>query len=71
MASQVIKNRIEFNLYPDEKSYRNYVSLSFEEDQDMSLEALQRMCRAFALCLGYAESSVDRVFGEANYDDRY
>lgn len=71
MAPQVIKNRIEFNLYPDERSYRNAISLSFEEDQDMSLEALQRMCRAFALCLGYAESSVDKVFGEANYDDRY
>lgn len=71
MASQVIKNRIEFNLYPDEKSYRNAVSLSFEEDQDMGLESLQRMCRAFALCLGYSERNVNEVFGEANYNNDY
>jgi hypothetical protein len=69
MKPKVIKNRIEFNLYPDDESYQQAVSLGFDVNQDMSLEALHRMCRYFALCLGFAESSVDEVFGEESYDD--
>ncbi len=69
MKSRVIKNRIEFNLYPDDDSYQQAVSLGFDVDQDMQLETLHRMCRYFALCLGFAESSVDKVFGEESYDD--
>jgi len=69
MKPRVIKNRIEFNLYPDEDSYQQAVSLGFDVDQDMPLEALHRMCRYFALCLGFAESSVDEMFGEESYND--
>lgn len=68
MKSRVIKNRIEFNLYPDEESYQQAVNLSFEVDQDMSLTELHRLCCRFAACLGFAEKSIEEVFGEENYD---
>lgn len=64
MTPKVIKNRIEFNLYPDDNSYQMPVSLSFEVDQDMNLAMLHRLCRYFALCLGFGMSSIDEVFGE-------
>lgn len=68
MKYKVIKNRIEFNLYPDEESYQQGVSLSFEVNQDMSINELHRLCCRFAACLGFTEKSIEEVFGEENYD---
>ena len=65
MKLKTIRNRVEFNLYPDEESYQTPVSLSFEVDQDMTLEVLHKLCRYFALCLSFSPESVDEVFGEA------
>ena len=64
-----IMNRIEFTRYIDEGSYQQPVTLTFEVPQDMPLTTLHRLCRYFALCLGYTMKSVDEVFGEETYDD--
>ena len=68
MKPKVIKNRIEFNLYPDDESYQQAVNLSFEVDEDMSLNTLHRLCCRFAACLGFTEKSIESVFGEEDYD---
>ena len=56
---------LEFEFYPNEKldTYHN-VDLRFSVPTDMTLEELHTLCKRFALACGYAEASVEQVFGE-------
>lgn len=66
-------NSIEFNYHidkdnPDNK-YKHETTIWFDVSDDMHIGELHRLCRAFALVLGYTESTVDEYFGEERYDD--
>lgn len=63
------KDTYNFEFYPDGDDRRN-IRLSYDVPGDgVTCGELQRMCKAFALALGYAPSSVEECFGEDVYDD--
>ena len=60
---------IEFNYYNDDNEFAPNVNLTFRTTPDMTIGELQSFCKKFAKALGYADESVEEVFGEY-YDDR-
>ena len=52
--------RLEFSFYPT--SYNN-VNLSFDCDQDMTLDEFKSFCMRMAYAMSYPASSIEEVFG--------
>lgn len=55
---------ISFSFYPSEHIYRHDTNLMFSVDDDMGLEEFHRLCKRFALTLGFSEKGINEVFGE-------
>lgn len=67
--SDDIVNRIEFNFYPDDRSNMRAVNLGVDVEDDMHIATIHRLCRYFAMCLGYTPETVNKYFGEEHDDD--
>lgn len=60
----------EFQYWNDTNPFANEIDLTFKVEEDKStLGNLQAMCKAFARALGYANESIEEVFGE-DIEDR-
>lgn len=62
-SSESVKNTFNFEFYPDSEHER-CVRLSFDMEPDLHISEVHRMCRAFAIALGYSVKSVNEYFGE-------
>ena len=54
---------LEFEFYPRCEGYED-VDVRFGVNPDISLHQFHRLCKRFALAMGYPESSVEEAFGE-------
>lgn len=48
--------------------FENDVKMAFKAFPDMHIATFHKLCRRFALAIGYAESSVDEYFGDEQED---
>lgn len=62
-------NRYEFTFYPGEDNeYEHYTCLTLEAPEGLHAADFHRMCRNFALVLGYAPETIDEYFGPERDD---
>ena len=54
---------LEFEFYPHCEGYAD-IDVRFGVSPDISLHQFHRLCKLFALTMGYPESSVEETFGE-------
>lgn len=52
-----------------EDEYNQTVTVSYNVPEGMSIYTLHRLCKKFALTMGYADASVESVFGETQWND--
>lgn len=62
------KNTYNFEFYPDAPELDS-VRVSFDIQEDLHCAKLHRMCKAFALALGYHSDTVEKYFGHDSFDD--
>lgn len=55
---------ISFSFYPTDHEFWSDTYLSFSVHNDMDLGELHRLCKKFALSLGFSEGGVEKYFGE-------
>ena len=60
-------DQVSFSFHSDNKEDCNDFYLNFIVSEDMTIWELHRLCKRFALALGYAEKNVEDVFGEDYY----
>lgn len=60
-------DQVSFSFHPDNKENYNDIYLSFFVNEEMSIWELHRLCKRFALVLGYAEKTVEEAFGKDCY----
>lgn len=60
-------DQVSFSFHTDNKEDCNDFYLNFIVSEDMTIWELHRLCKRFALALGYAEKNVEDVFGEDYY----
>ena len=58
---------LEFEFYPHCEGYAD-VDVRFGVSPDISLHQFHRLCKRFALVMGYSESSVEEIFGENRWE---
>lgn len=44
-------------------------SVTFTMPEDYTIYTLHRLCKRFAAALGYAESTIEKAFGETVWED--
>lgn len=54
---------LEFEFYPHHEGYED-IDVRFGVTHDIGLSQFHRLCKRFALAMGYPESSVEEIFGE-------
>lgn len=57
-------NTVSFSFYPIDHNFFHDIYLNFSVHEDMDIYELHRLCKRFALVLGYSEDCVERVFRE-------
>ena len=65
---EIYRATYNFECYPDNKNSIN-TRLSFDINEDLHCAKFHRMCKAFALALGYHPDTVEKYFGEDSDDD--
>ena len=60
-------DQVSFSFHSDNKEDCNDFYLNFIVSEDMTIWELHRLCKRFALALGYAEKNFEDVFGEDYY----
>ena len=60
-------NQISFSFHPENKENHNDFYLNFFVSENMTIGELHRLCKRFALTLGYSEKNVEEAFGEDCY----
>ena len=60
-------NQVSFSFHPDNKEDCNEFYLNFFVNKGMTIGELHRLCKRFALALGYSEKNVEDAFGEDCY----
>jgi len=64
------RDTINFEYWPHDKNEDSTPTrLSFDVKEGLHCAALHKMCKAFALALGYTPQTVERYFGEDSDDD--
>ena len=58
---------VTFSFYPTDHEFWHDTYLSFSVHNDMRLEELHRLCKKFALALGFSQEGVEEIFG-GNWD---
>ncbi len=61
-------NTFEFEFYPSSE-HEHRVSVSFEQPADLHISELHRMCKAFALALGYDYRNIEEYFGKDRWEE--
>ena len=62
-------NTIGFYYRENLNEFAHDVDLQFSISSDAHLGEIFNMCKKFAIALGYADASVEEVFGPDNEDD--
>ena len=64
------RDTFNFEFWPDEHNEHEIpMRLSFDMRPNLYCCEIHRMCRAFALALGYTLETVDKYFGPESFDD--
>lgn len=58
---------LEFEFYPHCEGYHD-IDLRFGVNPDITLQEFHGLCKRFALAMGFAESSIEEVFGETYWE---
>ena len=58
---------VSFSFHPTDHEFWHDTYLTFSVHNDMNLEELHRLCKKFALSLGFSAAGVEEVFG-GNWD---
>jgi hypothetical protein len=59
---------LTFAQTPDDSSCEENVTLRFIVDNDIHIRDFHRLCKRFALAVGYSEGLVDNYFGETVWE---
>lgn len=65
-------NELVFSLHDnsgDESELNQTTTVVFNVPEGMHINTLHRLCKSFALALGYTEQTVENCFGETMWED--
>jgi adenosine deaminase len=62
------KVRVSFSLMYDNPPYED-MDLTYEVAEDMHISTFHRLCKNFARAAGFTEQSVEKYFGETQWED--
>lgn len=60
-------DRYNFEFYPNDGKEKGSVQLNFEQPNYLTIYELHKMCKKFAIVLGFSPEVVKEVFGEDKF----